>query len=72
MKKRSLFLVLILILSILAGCGTSEETPDTTSAAAFVTIPAAEDAPVRVDTLGMTRYDLECGLSFYGPGNLKE
>lgn len=72
MKKRSLFLVLVLVLSMLAGCGTAEETPETTSPAVFVTIPAAESTPVQVNTLGMTRYDLECGLSFYGPGNLKE
>ncbi len=72
MKKRSLFLVLALVLSMLAGCDTVEETPETTSPAVFVTVPAPEDAPVPVDTLGMTHYDLECGLSFYGPGSLKE
>lgn len=72
MNKRALFLVIALLLSMLAGCGTAEETPDTTSSAIFVTIPALQDAPASVDTSAMTHYDLECGLSFYGPGNLKE
>ena len=72
MNRRALILVFVLLLSLLAGCGTTQETPETTSPAVFVTIPAANDSPVEVNTANMTHYDLECGFSFYGPGNLKE
>ena len=72
MNKRPFILVFILLLFLLAGCTAAQETPDTTSAAIFVTIPAAEGTPAEVNTLNMTHYELECGFSFYGPGNLKE
>ena len=72
MNRRALILVFVLLLSLLAGCGTTQETPETTSPAVFVTIPAAKDSPVEVNTANMTHYDLECGFSFFGPGNLKE
>lgn len=72
MKKMSLLLVFLLLLSCLAGCGANEETPDTTSSAIYVTVPALEGVPAQVDTTAMSYYELSCGLSFYGPGSLKE
>lgn len=72
MKKSALILVFALLTAMLAGCGTAEETPDTTSSAIFVTLPALQDTPEPVDTSDMHHYDLACGLSFYGPGSLKE
>ena len=72
MKKISLFLAALMLLSLLAGCGQAEETPDTTSPAVFVTIPTLEGGAAEVDTTDMTFYELDSGISYYGPGSMKE
>ena len=69
MKKISLILTLALVVTLLAGCGSSAGDPDTTVQA---TIQPLQGEPLPVDTTDMTSYDLACGLSLYGPSGMKE
>ena len=70
MKKLCLILSVCLLLSILAGCGSSAAEPQETYELAEV-IPM-EGEPLAVDTTGMKEYTMDCGLTFFGPNGLKE
>ena len=71
MKKICLILALCLILSALTGCaGKADTEPKETYA--LIPVTPLEGEPLEVDTSGMKEYTLKCGLTFFGPGGLKE
>lgn len=68
MKKISLFLTVCILVSCLCGCGRKEDR----APVVLPEVPRAEGEPQSVDTKGLKEYVLDCGLTFYGPSDLKE
>ena len=71
MKKLCLILSVCLLLSLLSACGagTSAE-PEATYT--LVEVQPLEGEVLSVNTAGMKKYTMECGLTFFGPSGLKE
>ena len=71
MKKLCLILSVCLLLSLLSACGAgiSAEPEETYT---LVEVQPLEGEVLSVNTAGMKKYTMECGLTFFGPSGLKE
>lgn len=69
MKKTALILILCLTACLLFGCG--RDNTETTRPDVDLSIQPLEGEPVPVDTSRLKRFDLSCGLTFYGGKELK-
>lgn len=71
MKKLCWILVFCLLAAVFSGCGAAGDS-GTDETYQLVTVEPLNGEPLPVNTDGMEKYTMACGLTFFGPGGLKE